>query len=595
MKDAFSLRFKSFWRKTLLFDVCALLAVLVIIYLFYYPTTDPIESRYAYHTNVFERSAFLVNADYDNLFAAVYPGRPVSSGSLEKHMPFLTFAARGALWAFPGNPSMALLLLHLGIIVIATISTFLLNRLYLSTIGSLFVTLFLFCGRILLPITLGLGLTQIHLMIPLSLGFVFALTKILSGSVYGWRKVAWILLAASCLAWIYFLGSHEVYFGLSCLVGGILILAGGWLRSVFVKRRTFPWRKVRDFASVVAIASLVGIAVMAALRYGTPASMNPAPFGTMLTHSYMFDRLRFKTNNTTDQSLADKMRVLRGTFVDGRYLSSFGKRHENTFLFPGPGFNGVIPLFVIPGFLLGLRVYYRRLRIVLSVKEERRAQGDEYFICFLGLLLVLFVVAVAMGKNTKPTYYTYSIYAILVVSVWGFEGMFGWLRRKLEGRSVESGDANQGKKVVSIIVISTFAAILVFFCIKRLTKNYNDLRTYEKEYAHQIPTIGLKNAMKEAGSKAKVIAIHGPSGPQRNYVNHPAVGLMLGYRVPPDLRLVWTDEALSKLPAGTKIIRLNALPSMDLYYVPRSWWPSRVPRPDTPVQKETNFRPEDRN
>ena len=88
---------------------------------------------------------------------------------------------------------------------------------FLAAPTAFFVTVFLFCGRTLLPITRGLSATQVHLLIPFSLLFLYALAGTVARSKTGFRKAVFVALCAVSIMGLYILGGHETIYAAAAL------------------------------------------------------------------------------------------------------------------------------------------------------------------------------------------------------------------------------------------------------------------------------------------------------------------------------------------------------------------------------------------
>ena len=103
-------------------------------------------------------------------------------------------------------------------------------------------------------------------------------------------------------------------------------------------------------------------------------------------------------------------------------------------------------------------------------------------------------------------------------------------------------------------------------------KNHVDLQAYLREYAHQIPTAVLGPLLDRAAAEAvdAPVAVH-CDVPQ--LARHPAVGLYVGFRLPPNVRLTHSQPLLRLLPPGTPVHRAHGIPPRGLYPLRRSRWP----------------------
>jgi hypothetical protein len=531
-------------------DFIALCGVLFVILAYYYPEHHPLQSRYLRMAGAFERSAFIINPGYDGTFHR-YPG--------EAMFPFLTLASRISISIFRDSLPTAILVMVMSIVRVATIATFGLSRLYLSTLTTSWVTIFLFCGRVVMPIARGIGNVSMLLMFPFSLVFVHALPKTMDSTLLRWKRWLWIGVAGSSFGAIYYLGSHESIFGLFCVaVGGAIGLAL-WAWRSNRAGHLLPWRR-GIFTSMAIAGSAFAIVIILALvlRHGMPEAQNPANFLQVLT----LERMRVGAKDDVlvglDYPLESKPDLLYATFVAGRYpLDYVRRRHEDTFLSPGSGFNGILPIFLFLGFVLGLREFYRRVRTAMSRSEQLEHANDDYFLLLLATQLIAFVVAVVLIEDPKPTRFTFSVYAIYILTIWGYQALAGWLAERIKSPTLSRW-----------AVSSLWIALCVLSGL-RLVKNYRDLQTYKVEFAHQIPTIALQEILDGALSNPdQHIRIYGPEA----MVTYPAIGMWLRFRVPDNLELVWDQQDLADPPPGARLFYMVAPSYNRGYYEPYSRW-----------------------
>ena len=543
-------------------DLLALIILLLLVSLFYHPEAHPLQSRYVYFADAFERAAHLVNPEYDGTY---------QRHQWEGYSPFSVLWARCFVFLFPDDLGLAVLVAHMGLVLVAATATFLVGRLYLSTAASFLVATLLFCGRVLLPLARGMGRTEIHLLIPLSLLFLVAVSHLLDGAAIARRKWAWIALASTCLACIYLLGCHETLYAATCLGGVGLFFVGRWLvRSVRVGR-LLPGPP-RALMIMLFLAAFLGIGLMAAVRYGIPKEQNPEPFPKLITYRSFAEGV--SKDVRSELSLrSPKIAVYRGTFLEGRYLTEWGRHHENTFLHPGRGFNGILPLFLLPGLAIGLVCFFRGVKSVWCAPAKGVAQRGRFFILFLLVLLLLFIVMLGTTGDPKPTRYTYCAYALYVLAAWGYERLARWInaRLPLAGGRAATADEPQSRRL-SWPALGLVILPLLFFGGLRLHKNYRDLQSYFEEYAHQIPTIALAPALEKALAEAKTneVAIYCPAAKRTFW--HPAVGLWMKFQPPGNIRVVSTEEELAALPPETKVVVPETMPHPSYYWVPRHRW-----------------------
>ncbi len=580
-------------RSTLILDTLLLAAIVILVCWFYYPKTTPLKSTYVYYADSFERAGHIYNSEYQSEFKRY---------SWENYSPLQTLLARLSSTVFSDEPGHALLLMHMCVVLISATATYILNRQFLSVALSFLTTALLFCDRTLLPVTRGLGMTQAHLLIPLSLLFILTLPRIMNPSGAIIRKAVWIALSATCLAGVYLLGNHETFYGAFCLGLGVCIMVG-WrtVRPVFsrhipvtdsrsafarlarfARELDFPRAQLRSFFTTfsrlrfllitVSLALALAVGGMVAVQRGIPERLGRTPLWSLLTYEHLGSLSLTDAKKESSQDLAFKLQVLKGTFLEGRYLTPLGLNHENCFLPPGPGFNGIIPLFLLPGLVIGLVCYVRKTYSAARQRHDPVPGGDELYLLFLGVLLIFFAVMIVSGADPKPTRYTYAIYAIYVIGLWGYEHLAFLLKGRLDKYGSQNQRARWGRAA------SLTAACLVFIPLTalltlRLQKNYRDLQTYLFEYSHQIPTIALGPILDKALalSSDSHIAILLPQNPR--YGLHPSVGMYTRFRLPSNIHFVSSKDEWNSLPAGTDVIQPEVMPGPGYYGHPRWRWP----------------------
>jgi len=560
-------------------ELGALAALVCLVWLFYFPRGDPLESRYVYYADVFERAGHLLNPDYQGGYHRL---------SWERISPFSTLVARTTLYLFA--PGHAVLVMHVGIVGVALLATYLASRLYLSMVGSFFVTILIFCDRVLLPLARGLGVTSVHLLIPLSLIFLACLPRLLDRSTTVRRALAPAALGGIVLAVIYLLGSHEVVFATACGALAVAWAAARWtVRSIRAKR-VMPGPP-RALVLSSAIAAVVAVTLMAVVWSGLAPQRGGHPsFFMGLTYTSFLRRSMSDVTAESHAGLVEKLAVWRGTFIEGRYVTERGMHHENTFLYPGRGFNGVLPLFLVPGLLIGAAVFARQWRAALRGPAGLIPLPRRLLLHFVFLLLVLFVATMALTDDPKPTRYTFWVFAVYVLTAWGYEAMVRWLGRwwaiRRLGRAPQTPSKQGGASLWAAIVVCGPLAVLLGM---RLAKNYLDLQAYRVEYARQIPTLRLDTALAEVTGTddTRLAALvcgmetHSPKNPpRRHHLSHPAIGLKLGYRTD---RFVEGPEQIAGLAAGTRLVVPMAT-SSPLYGLPGNWKLLRV-FPGGPVRR----------
>jgi len=553
------------WARCHVADAVALALILLLVFVFYCPRANPLESRYVYFADPFERERSLYNPECDDTF---------TRKQWESISPVSCLLARAAMALFRDDPGKAVLTRHMSIIFASAIATYLLSRLYLAWPTALLVSVFLFCGRVLLPPARGLGLSHIHLLIPLSLVLLRALSLVSETARPELLKLCALVAGSVSIACIYVLGCHETIYAAACAAMG-LTAAGIWWIIRSIRKRRVVFRPALNVLATFVLGAAMGVGLMWMIHRGLPERVGPSDLRDMI----LYESYRKAVMRDVDKEpghLRDRPAVWRGTFIAGRYLTPYGRHHENLFLYPGDGFNGIIPLFLVPGLAIGLiapvcRVLHRPKARPSPVDREGR-----HFDFFVVLLLCLFLAALATGADAKPTRYTYSILAILIVGGRGYERLFRWLDTWIKGRSARPGHRRrQAWQALCLVCVPLLALAGM-----RLKKNYDDLGVYLSEYAHQIPTIALWPTMEEAlrQPRDREVAVYCPVPP---VLRHPAVGLRLSFRLPPNVHLVSDRKKLAAFAPETLILRPRTMPKFSPYYfTARRNWPGATPQQD---------------
>lgn len=554
-------------KRGFILDALFLIAVIFLAFLFYYPQPSPLKSTYMYLADSFERAGHVLNPDYGTTFKRF---------NFETFSPLLTLLARFSLQLFKENVERAVLVLYMGVALVAASATYILNRRFLSSMAAFIVTSLLFCGRVLLPES-RFGMIQLHLLIPLSLLFLVAVPEILDDSRSVSRRAGWIFIGSASLAGVYLLGSHEPFYGAFCMGVAVFILAVRWGVRSICKRGLHPFPLATPVGTVV-LACVLGIGGMAVVQRGIPEQQEPTSFRELAGYHRFLRAARADARVESFQKASFKLQVLRGTFMEGRYLTPtirpWGSQHENCFLHPGPGFNGIVPLFLLPGLAIGLFRYFRESRAAVKKTEPSFTPGKRLFLLFLGVLLVKFAVMVLTVADPKPTRYTFSIYAIYVISVWGYEEIASWVGRFMRAGGLPNRESPVIGNTSMIAACIVFIPFMAFFTM-RLNKNYTDLRTYMHEYSQQIPEFSLGPLLERALDlpEKQTVAIMIPEEVDPKWLDrHPAVGLKLGFRIPPNLHFVRTQDVLDSLPENTLVLRPETITSDRQYHLPKRRW-----------------------
>ncbi len=544
-------------------DIAALFALLVLAFLFYFPSNGPLESRYMYYSDAVERSLSICNPEYDNSF---------QRNKWETFSPLATLIMNISMRFLHERPDAAVMAAHMGTIVISVVALYLLSRLFMSSLAAFSTTALIFCGRVLLPLAYGLGQSNIHILLPASLGAVFFASCALAPGKNPRRKLN-ILAAAACLAAIYCLGNHETVYAAACAFIAATALSAAWLARSIRNKRPAYWPP-KAFYSLAATSAVMGVLLMSASRSAIPQRQEPAPLLKMLAyHSFLQPTIGDATSESKTRS-KDRLRVLQGSFVNGEYLTEYGRHHEHTFLRPGPGFNGIIPLFIFPGFIFGVAFLISEARRFRENRESPGNRRQQWFMFFIWVLLAFFALTAAASMDPKPTRYTFSIFAVFAVGVWGYEYaprvLASMIARLLGGSGIR---LERVLKIVSSI-------LLLIFLGAHIHKNYLDLKTYEQEYAHQIPSAYFNPLidMAYAAAEGKDAAILFYTGDRSNKFNsHVSLGIKQNCGVPPNIRFVRNRKEVESLPGSVRVIPIDArigIPD-SLYYLPRSKWPDR--------------------
>jgi len=489
-------------------DLLALFLLTGLTWIFYYPETDITHSRYAYFFDAFERAATSVNPDYSNFYARYL---------WEEYSPFQTLAARYSLTIFKNDISAAMTLVYFGTAMTAAFLTFSANRIYFTAIPALLITVLILFDRTLLPISRGLGLTQTLLLIPAAIFATHHLALLQSNIEDRFRKYRSMAVVTTSLALIYLLGGHEMFYGFFFFFLFAIILSGLWIidfirkfnkiseaaKGEYITHLIATWKKRRPFG----LTSGTGLALLLAMAVGIflllitysgiagPQANISRDSGTknmldIITYMKFFRSAQDDMVKEPVMALVNQNKIqgLRGTFVEGRYLTEFGKHHENTFLYPGKGFNGIIPLFLLPGMMIGLFIVLKdfyRLAFSTSVPPPIT---KKYFIVLNITLLVLFFITMLLNYDPKPTRYTFYIYPIITASMIGYTTVFKSLLKmgRKPSATPQTSSANNPTKYSFVFMF--FALILIlYFSGGRLTKNYKDLHSYYEIYKYQIP------------------------------------------------------------------------------------------------------------
>jgi hypothetical protein len=513
-------------------DILALGAVLVLGVLFYVPRTNPLESRYMYYADSFERAAGSVNPDYVDEYKRY---------GWEEKYPLITLLARQVLIAFPDDPATAVTVLHAGLALVAGILAFVANRLFLGPLASLYITILLLYDRSLMPVARGLGVMGVLLLAPLLLVFIDSLRRTQERTLPRHRRIVPVILLALSGGLIYSLGGHETLYAVPSLLAFAVLLCVGWfVRSVRARRLT-PGPTVTSLIGL-ASAGAVAFGLIVATHAGIAQRQSPDALSDMLWHRGFLASATddVRTEITRHDGLLQRWKA---TFYDGTYRDrqAWGARHENTFLYPGPGFNGMIPLFVYPGLVVGLWMLGQWIvRKLQSRSRDPADQPPDYFMLLNTVLLGVFVAVMVTTNDPKPTRYTPCIYPIFALSAIGYQELYDTIRQAVTwpGWSRIGLIANHRSTAGRVAAGALLLAVCVFATV-RLHKNYRDLGSYLERYLWQIPTEGLPPLLE----KARTEYASKPVFFVRGRWNPPAVGLLVGYKTLPNVTFLKTRQA----------------------------------------------------
>lgn len=525
--------------------MCIILGLCILAVIFYYPEAEPIVSRYAHASDVFERSAGLINPEYRDYYQLI---------KWEGLFPMHTILARFTLYIFRDNINLAITWLYMPLAIFAAVLTYLANCLYLRRLQAFLITILLMFGRIIMPVARGLGVMGALFLIPLVLYFMHYMCK--SQQVRARKKgdLGKIAMLGVCASVIYCLGGHQTLFGLYAVTGILFI----FLCRFIVQRIKRKQASLLTGTAALGLVSAVifTVLIMSVGVYGVHANQEPVSLSDALFHKQFFSSY-FLRDFKKEPALARKNRKLlvRSTFVEGKYLVKRGDWHKNCFLYPGAGFNGIIPIFVAIGFLIGILPFLRKLYNSLKdIDGNSFHSTSNYFILLNGLLFALFLVTLYLSGDPKPTRYGLSVYSIFVISAFGYTRLFeGIVKAKKVPMITNKGGMIKAIKEGLIVIL---AVLLIRAVLCMLHKNYVDLQDYYQEYKNEIPTIALNPIMenydKEHTKKTVFVLGHFPKGGVRN----PAVGLFMRFNMRENIKTVPT-RLYSLLPDGSVIYVRN--------------------------------------
>lgn len=514
---------KKYWK-----DIAALCILLSVVTLFYYPETDPLTSRYVFHADSFERAAIHVNPDYKTFYKYI---------EWESRSPLHTLLARYSLILFTDNLAYAVVFLHLGAALLGAVLNYITNRYFLSVLPSFFISLFLMTGRTHLPIVRGLSHIGVLFLIPFALIFIhnLAITQDRSRRE---KQLIPIMLVAVSLAVMYCLGNHEVVFAMTFLFGFALLLLLEWIVKSKREKRFLHGPTLSSVWSG-AWGVVLSIIILAWTCFGIHEEQLPTKFDEVLTYDAFMKKVFEDVEIEPALARKNPLAVFLTPFVEGRYmpeleLTRHGKIHENTFLYPGEGFNGIIPLFILPGFLIGLGALAKNFVLLFKSNPGKEIpRRTKYFIMLHVVLLGLFLVTMILSGDPKPTRFTFFIYSIFALSAQGYEILaqrIGHFGGKWMGQSSKTVN---NSKLPSFVVAGILLLFVSFATVMRLKKNYKDLQTYFHVYRNQILSYVIKPVIDKARTEhaSKTVYIF------HRKARHPSVGMLLGFKTVKNVRL----------------------------------------------------------
>lgn len=520
-------------RFRLIVDGMVVVLLLALGAVFYWPRGDILQSRYVYYADMYERSGHLWNQDYGHRF---------QRHIWEEISPFSALAARGLMAALGSRPRAVVWTLNTTILLVAVPATYLLLRCWFSSATALGVSAFGLFGRCLLGLSRGLGLVQIHLLLPASLLVLLCIPAL------GRRdrsRVLSVLGIVLSVALVYLLGCHETFYGLTVLAGGLAFLGARWVWSCVVARRirrAFPW-----LAGSVAAGLLIGGLCMTAIWVTNPSKGERPSLKDLVTYEYFGSRIAHDVRLETDARRPSRKKVLAGTFLHGRYLTPMGRHHENTFLYPGRGFNGIVALFMLPGLVVGLVLLVHRSCLLVRGLAPAMPPRHKGMLLWLWMLVGLFAAAAVSSSDPKPTRYTYAIYAVYVLVFLGYE----WIVDRL-WPSPASGNARLRRWISSSVVF-----LVLLLVGLRVWKNYRDLETYLSHYRGQQVVSLLEpevvSALEHSKGGGPVVVVF----PTKRRWRHPAVGLLAEFEAEENPKIYFGEPESPEIAPDAKLLKVG--------------------------------------
>jgi hypothetical protein len=173
--------------------------------------------------------------------------------------------------------------------------------------------------------------------------------------------------------------------------------------------------------------------------------------------------------------------------------------------------------------------------------EKEILLSKKYFTLFNLALLGLFLAVVFISANPKPTRYTFFIYSIYALSAWGYVILAQAIRNTVEkwiSSDSENRQTNRSRRFIPYVGVSFFLILISAFTVKRLAKNYDDLKTYIQVYRYEILGKLIEPVLEEARTKhasKDVYILH-------KFARHPAIGMLYRFKTIRDVRLSTRNE-----------------------------------------------------
>ncbi len=524
-------------------DSIALGLVLLLGVCFYYPETDPLQSRYVYYADSFERAARQVNPEYTDSYQRY---------EWESYTPLMTLLARGTLLAFPGDPGTAVTVLHFGLALAAGALTFLATRYYFSVVPALFITVLLMYDRALMPLARGLGVMVVLLLTPLLLIFIHNLARTQERRTAWPRRIVPIVLLGVSGALIYSLGAHETVYAVVFAIGFVGILTAGWIVRSLRTRQRAPGPTPPTLIGL-GTAAVLAVVIFTATCHGIAKEQHPDGLWSMLRYRLFVGLTLDDAELELTEPDTNRLLQWKSTFYAGRYLTGYGSYHANTFLYHGPGFNGIIPLCVLPGFFVGLWGFGRALVRLARSAGPPIDRSQRYFLILNLVLLTVFGLVALISSDPKPTRYTACMFAIFALSAQGYQRLYQLVRRFVTERQwnfiplLANHRQFAARVAAAALVVAVGGALSL-----RLHKNHADLHRYFARYLREIPTDGLLPLLEQARGEYASKEVYFLNGFVA-HAWHPAIGLLLGWDVPANVRFVNPHVWKQPLPADAAV------------------------------------------